>query len=142
MKSLLDEWGHPEVGWTAAQIVSELASNCALHARTEYTITLTADDDEVRLEVRDGSPVVPRQRSYGATSTTGRGLQLVEQMAREWGVTRAATGKAVWVLLPLRSTVDGPEDNDVVELDGPTATVIELPMSHLDSNEGVTDLAA
>jgi len=142
VKSLLDEWGHPEVGWTAAQIVSELASNCALHARTDYTITLTADDNEVRIEVRDGSPVVPRQRSYGATSTTGRGLQLVAQMAREWGVTPASTGKAVWVLLPLRSTVDDAPDGDVVELDGPSAIVIELPTSHSDAIDGATDLAA
>lgn len=142
MKSLLDEWGHPEVGWTAAQIVSELASNCALHARTEYTITLSADDDEVRLEVRDGSPVVPRQRSYGATSTTGRGLQLVEQMAREWGVTPASTGKAVWVLLPLHPVVEDRGDGDVVELDAPGAVVIDLPTSHSDANEGATDLAA
>ena len=110
VQSQLEGWGHDEAAWTAAQIISELATNCALHARTEYTVTVTVQGDCARLEVRDGSPVNPRPRAYGATATTGRGLQLVGEFARDWGVEQVPPGKSIWVLISL--TPEAADDTD------------------------------
>jgi hypothetical protein len=68
----------------AVALVSELATNAVIHARTPYTIAVSRDGDTVRVVVHDLSAVIPRQRGYGLDATTGRGLRLV------------AGGKAVW----------------------------------------------
>lgn len=111
VETLLTSWGHPEAGWAAALCTSELAANCALHARTDFSISLTLENASIRLEVADGSARVPAQRDYGPDATTGRGLRLVEECARSWGVEPTAAGKRVWVVLDLDPAVTGAEDD-------------------------------
>jgi anti-sigma regulatory factor (Ser/Thr protein kinase) len=83
---------------TAALLVSEVVTNAILHARTTVTLTVEIEDDVVRITVRDGSPVQPRLHSFAPTSTTGRGLRLLDQLAKRWGVDAdpATGGKVVW----------------------------------------------
>jgi anti-sigma regulatory factor (Ser/Thr protein kinase) len=85
----------------AETLVSELATNAVLHARTEYTITVARTDGTVRVRVHDMSAVLPRQRTYGADSTTGRGIRLIASIAQDWGVEAEGEGKAVWFELPV-----------------------------------------
>ena len=108
----LEAWGYDDAGWAAAQIVSELASNCALHARTEFAVRLVREEDSLRLEVRDGSPARVQQRRYSDSSTTGRGLRLVESLSQSWGVEVGDPGKTVWVALHTAA-----ETGDTVDLD-------------------------
>lgn len=100
VESLLSGWGLPEAGWAAAQVVSELATNCALHARSDYTIVVRTGPEGVRLEVSDSSPVPLQRRQYSETATTGRGLGIVDALALDWGVEQRDQGKTVWALLP------------------------------------------
>jgi anti-sigma regulatory factor (Ser/Thr protein kinase) len=109
-EQVLTGWGHPDAGWTAAQVVSELAANCALHARTEFTVTVTVDDRAIRIEVQDSAPGAVQQRSYSETATTGRGLRMVGQLVSDWGVTEDPPGKSVWVRLPLDGAPDAEPD--------------------------------
>lgn len=117
VETVLDTWGRPEVGWSAALCVSELAGNCALHARTDFTVAVRLDDEVVRVEVTDGSSRVPQQRSYSEDATTGRGLRLLEEYALRWGVDPRPPGKTVWVELPATgagtAADDEPDDVDV-----------------------------
>ncbi|MCW2585971.1 MAG: putative sensor protein [Frankiales bacterium] len=100
VESLLRAWGRPELTWAAAACVSELAANCALHARTAFTVRVVlADDRRIRVEVSDGSRRLPAPRDYGPQATTGRGLRLLDQLASGWGVDATDDGKSVWVLL-------------------------------------------
>ena len=85
----------------AEALVSELATNAVLHARTTYTITISRNDRTLRVQVHDASPAVPRQRSYGRVATTGRGLRLLSSIASAWGVDRETDGKTVWFELPV-----------------------------------------
>lgn len=122
VESIVTAWGHPDLGWSAALVVSELAGNAALHARTPFTVSVDMGDGEgatVRVEVRDGSHRLPQQRTYGADATTGRGLHLVQDIAASWGVIDREGGKTVWVVLDDSSAVTHPEDAgdaDVAEL--------------------------
>lgn len=107
VETLLGSWGHPEVGWSAALCTSELAANCALHARTDFSVRLTLEDDGVRLEVSDGSSRVPQQRRYDTAATTGRGLRLLDEYASDWGVEPGDAGKTVWVVIELAEDLPG-----------------------------------
>lgn len=118
-ESVLEGWGFPEPAWQAAQIVSELATNCALHARSDYTVAVSTDGHVVRLEVSDGSPIPPQRRQYDELATTGRGLNIVEALALDWGVDARPEGKTVWVVLHANGELrlDGEEHDSA----GPSA---------------------
>lgn len=95
----LDELGRPDAAWAAQLIVSELATNVLLHARSAMEITVSATGGGVRLQVVDGSVAVPRMRSYNEQATTGRGLRLVQELSSTWGIEPVGTGKCIWVEL-------------------------------------------
>jgi anti-sigma regulatory factor (Ser/Thr protein kinase) len=83
---------------TATLLVSEVVTNAILHARTTVTLSVEVVGEVVRIAVRDGSPVRPRIHSFTATSATGRGLRLLDRLAKRWGVDPdpASGGKVVW----------------------------------------------
>ena len=111
----LTSWGLDVTAWTAAQVVSELVTNCTLHARSDFSLRLVLDGDGVRVEATDDAPGGLRARQYSSTATTGRGLRIVETLATSWGVVPSGTGKTVWAVLPLEDplpTRDGDEEGD------------------------------
>ncbi|TAL13971.1 MAG: ATP-binding protein [Frankiales bacterium] len=132
VETVLDRWGRPEIGWPAALCVSELAGNCALHARTDFTVAVVLEEQVVRVEVTDGSPRRPKQRSYDADATTGRGLRLVEQYATRWGCDPRPTGKTVWVELAASDT--GLQDDRE-----PDDASVEALLAAFDDDPGTTD---
>jgi anti-sigma regulatory factor (Ser/Thr protein kinase) len=112
--STLSSWGLDVTAWSAAQVVSELATNCTLHARSDFEIRLSVDGGCVRVEAVDRLPGGPQARTYSSTSTTGRGLRIVEGLSSSWGVVSTADGKTVWALLPVedRPSARGDEQDD------------------------------
>jgi anti-sigma regulatory factor (Ser/Thr protein kinase) len=89
-------WGvDAEVVDTCVLLVSELATNAVLHARTPFTVEI-APTPVLRVEVHDGDPRLPHPRDYGVEAASGRGLHLVEALAASSGADRNASGKAVW----------------------------------------------
>ena len=87
----------------AVLLASELVTNAVIHARTELRLRLELRGDLLHLAVRDGNPrmlrlvIVPGPEAEG-----GRGLWLVDQLARAWGVNRHSDGgKVVWCTLRL-----------------------------------------
>ena len=77
-------------------LVSELASNAILHARTDFTVRVHDRTDVLRIEVSDGSAELPTKRDFGPDAITGRGLQLVDSVADRLGVESGPAGKTVW----------------------------------------------
>ena len=117
VSSTLETWGLSDAAWAAQQIIAELAGNCALHARTDFSVRLQRTDSAVRLEVSDGSPAAVRPRRYSRDATTGRGLRLVDDLSESWGVEPAADGKTVWVLLKLVPYTDEDDEDGAEEVD-------------------------
>jgi PAS domain S-box-containing protein len=87
---------------------SELVTNAVVHAGTSIGVLVSVGPRSLRVEVRDGSPNLPRARDYASTAGTGRGLHLVERLVTRWGVTShpeaARGGKTVWFELALVPT--------------------------------------
>jgi PAS domain S-box-containing protein len=97
VRRVLDDAGRPEWSEAAELAVTELVTNAALHAHTEIGVSVVVDDARLRVEVRDGSPVLPGRRQYDAQATTGRGMALVGALASDYGVSPLeVTGKVVW----------------------------------------------
>lgn len=117
VEQTLRRWGLDNLAWSAALLVSELATNACLHARTQLVVTLSRTLDGVRLEVQDGSSVVPRMRRYAEEATTGRGLRLIADLARRWGVDQVVGGKVVWAELAADDKAGRTPDDE--QQDGP-----------------------
>jgi anti-sigma regulatory factor (Ser/Thr protein kinase) len=117
VRRTLDEWGAQDAEWAAGQVVSELATNAVLHARTPFTLILSLDAQDLLVRVRDGSARSPLMRHFGDEATTGRGLALVAQLSREWGVDREGRGKVVWSAIDVRSAALSGEDELDVDID-------------------------
>ena len=85
----------------AELMVSELVGNAILHAGTEITVTVLCVAGRVRVEVHDGSSVLPEPQPDDPLRPGGYGLRIVQTLALAWGVTPiAAHGKNVWFELP------------------------------------------
>ncbi len=80
----------------AGLLVSELVTNAVVHARTDVTLHVMIRHGVLRIEVTDGSPVVPTPRRPSGLAGTGRGLQLVDRLANRWGVQKSRGGKTIW----------------------------------------------
>lgn len=81
---------------TVALLVSEVATNALVHGSGEVQVRVSASGAVLRVEVADGSPQLPRPREAGLLEEGGRGLALVAQLSRDWGVYREGPGKVVW----------------------------------------------
>jgi anti-sigma regulatory factor (Ser/Thr protein kinase) len=83
---------------TAALLVSEVVTNAVLHGRSDVFLVVEDRGDVAYVSVSDASPMPPRVHNFAVESATGRGLRLVDQLARRWGVDPAASGqgKVVW----------------------------------------------
>ena len=78
-------------------VVSELATNAVLHAKTAFTVWLYGFDHTLLLEVEDGSPDQPTQADAHPLDTNVRGLTIVSLFCRDWGMdVLAHGGKLVW----------------------------------------------
>ena len=91
----------PEVVTTAELLTTELFSNALKHGTGPIMLNVSLDDELLRVEVSDTSPGVPVVGRPGPEDASGRGLFLVEALAREWGVARFphSAGKVVWFTL-------------------------------------------
>ncbi|MEU3354239.1 SpoIIE family protein phosphatase [Streptomyces sp. NPDC037389] len=96
----LTRWGLEELADGVELLVSEVITNAVRYAERPITLRLLRTD-VLRCEVGDDVPQLPRLRQARPSDEGGRGLYLVNKMARRWGATRLSTGKVVWFELPL-----------------------------------------
>ncbi|OQR61784.1 serine/threonine protein phosphatase [Streptomyces maremycinicus] len=91
----LSRWGMEDMTDSVELLVSEVVTNAVRYASRPVTLRLLRTD-VLRCEVGDDVPQLPRLRQARATDEGGRGLYLVNRLARRWGATRLSTGKVVW----------------------------------------------
>jgi anti-sigma regulatory factor (Ser/Thr protein kinase) len=85
-----------DVAERVALLVSELAANAILHARSQFSVRMLVEPSRVRIEVTDQGPGVPVRRNYGKDAITGRGLTIVESMSDRWGSDQLEESTIVW----------------------------------------------
>jgi anti-sigma regulatory factor (Ser/Thr protein kinase) len=119
-----------------AVMVSELVTNSVRHAASEFTVAIDRDARQIRVAVSDLGEQRPSLRNPDPTEQSGRGLQIVNALSDDWGITETAgrTGKTVWFVLALpphdRSTgAEAASGHPVVAAPRPDATSGDAPRS-------------
>jgi anti-sigma regulatory factor (Ser/Thr protein kinase) len=92
-----------DVSDAVAVMTSELATNSIRHAGSDFEVGVERGPDTIRVEVTDRGSGAPTVRSPDATSPSGRGLFIVEQLSDSWGVdpARDRRSKTVWFTVAL-----------------------------------------
>jgi anti-sigma regulatory factor (Ser/Thr protein kinase) len=90
----------------AILVLSELMSNAVRHAdplpgaRVSVAWTLTRGNLEIAVG-DGGGQGSPHTEVTSVTSTSGRGLGIVEHLSSRWGVRTSELGSTVWATLPV-----------------------------------------
>ncbi|MEU8208318.1 ATP-binding protein [Micromonospora sp. NPDC049044] len=93
-------WGMPMLVDPATIAITEMVNNVVAHARTPMTVRLAARDDTLHLAVRDYSARHPTFAGLSPPNRVGgRGLLLIDTVARRWGSSALPDGKVVWCVL-------------------------------------------
>ncbi|SBT64560.1 Histidine kinase-like ATPase domain-containing protein [Micromonospora sediminicola] len=93
-------WGLPELAEPACIAVTEMVNNVVAHAATPMTLRLAPRGGALHVAVRDHAPGRPTYAGPAPVdSVGGRGLLLIDVVARRWGSTPLPDGKVVWCVL-------------------------------------------
>jgi DNA-binding NarL/FixJ family response regulator len=96
MEETLGRWSCADVLDTVNLLVSELVTNAVVHAGSEAEVSVVLTPTALRVEVGDRDEVAPVRREADDWETSGRGMALVEALARAWGVEARPGGKVIW----------------------------------------------
>jgi anti-sigma regulatory factor (Ser/Thr protein kinase) len=81
-------------------LTSELASNAARHGKEPIDVSVSVEEEGLRVSVFDrGAGFDPEQISSAPRDEGGRGLQIVQSLSSDWGVDRHDDGTEVWFRL-------------------------------------------
>jgi anti-sigma regulatory factor (Ser/Thr protein kinase) len=96
---VLTSWGADALVGDALLITSELATNAVEHATSAFRVRLRRSDTALRVAVDDVGPAQPERRTAQPADFGGRGVAIVERVARRWGCEPSPDGKSVWAEL-------------------------------------------
>jgi KaiC/GvpD/RAD55 family RecA-like ATPase len=83
----------------AALVLSELANNAVLHARSPFSVAISSRESRLRISVQDACPRLPVGLDGSLIARFGHGLGIVEALCSDWGVDDVRGGKVVWAQL-------------------------------------------
>jgi anti-sigma regulatory factor (Ser/Thr protein kinase) len=78
-------------------VTTELVQNVVEHTDDGGELSLALRPGTVVIEISDTSPEMPQLRDPDPSAAGGRGLRMVQAIARCWGVRRRPEGKVIWV---------------------------------------------
>jgi CheY-like chemotaxis protein/anti-sigma regulatory factor (Ser/Thr protein kinase) len=99
VRGLLRQWEADHLFDEASLIVTELAANAVLHARSPYEVRITHRAGVLRIEVSDHDPGTPEPQPFSAVAESGRGIVLVAAVSASWGIDARPDGKVTWAEL-------------------------------------------
>lgn len=99
--SSLRQLGADHLVQDAALIVSELATNAVLHAQSPFRVSVDESVGVVCISVQDVGEghAAPRFGESDEHAIDGRGIAIIEALARRWGCDTLSDGKVVWAEL-------------------------------------------
>ena len=115
---------------TATLLTSELVTNGIVHAHTDLKVVVEATRLWMRVEVIDGNPMLPARRGYDEQAQTGRGLEMVELLADDFGMQQLDDeGKRVWFRLGPAPADLHDEQTTATECEMVAVRLLHLPVT-------------
>jgi serine phosphatase RsbU (regulator of sigma subunit)/PAS domain-containing protein len=111
VRQTLTAWGAQSVIDDAVLLTNELVTNAVVHAGTALSVSCALGPDYVQIGVSDSHAfraLPPVVANAPAEKTSGRGLYLLSQIARSWGVEYEQATKRVWFRLALAASAEEP----------------------------------
>jgi anti-sigma regulatory factor (Ser/Thr protein kinase) len=109
VRAVAHEWRLLDLVDTAELVASELVTNAVqaserLRLRAGLimpVIRLWLVSDQISMVIRvwDGNDEMPVRRAADPDDIGGRGLMIIDSLAKDWGAYRKAAGKVVWVMV-------------------------------------------
>jgi anti-sigma regulatory factor (Ser/Thr protein kinase) len=99
VRERLRTWDLGDLLDIAVLLTSEVVTNVIVHTASAPSLGVAPHGRGVRVTVVDGSPTPPVLRRHSPAAPTGRGLQMLRDLADDWGWERLGAGKAVWFVL-------------------------------------------
>jgi anti-sigma regulatory factor (Ser/Thr protein kinase) len=110
VRSIAREWGLADKADVSELVVSELVTNAIqasdrLKARADLAIvpvvriSVSSDGESLMLRVWDASAEMPVRQEAGPGDDSGRGVMIIDALAKEWGTYQKANGKVVWAMI-------------------------------------------
>lgn len=134
----------PSISEAIALMTSELSANAVRHTASQFTVAVDRSVSQVRVSVTDEGPGEPIVRTPDHDEPSGRGLQIVEKLADDWGVSPGTgSGKTVWFSVVLEPGSAAFSDGARNVVDSPARATIERtavpePPPHRDRGIGPT----
>ncbi|HUI49797.1 MAG TPA: ATP-binding protein [Acidimicrobiia bacterium] len=95
----------------ALLVLSELVTNAVLHGAEPIEVCVDQHAETLRIEVSDGGQIRdgsgPRPRARDDHRPGGRGLHIVNSLARSWGTMSGERGTTVWAEIALTDDTGG-----------------------------------
>ncbi|MGH3415141.1 MAG: ATP-binding protein [Actinocrinis sp.] len=109
-------------------MLSELATNAIKHAGAEFDVSLDVSPGHIRVEVGDAGSGLPVLRSPSPSDRSGRGLRIVEMLAKAWGFVSDDRGrKSIWFTLDLPPVAEGSDDGHEASSTANSQSTSKLP---------------
>ncbi len=80
----------------AALVISELAANAVVHAKSSFSLSMSVCDSTLRIDVADNGPIGGGWAGAAWVARQGHGLGLIDALCTRWGADITAAGKVVW----------------------------------------------
>ncbi|MFI6347590.1 SpoIIE family protein phosphatase [Streptomyces sp. NPDC050560] len=100
LRELLHDWADDDQIDSAALLASEVLTNVLVHTDGDALLVAQLSGEKghrrMRVEVTDRSDDLPHKQQPGEMASSGRGLVLMELLARNWGVSPRGEGKSIW----------------------------------------------
>lgn len=96
---LLRNLGMDDLVDDAMLVTSEMATNAIQHGCSAFRVHVEPAGGVVRISIEDAAAAHAERRAAADSDLSGRGVAIVEALARRWGSERLADGKAVWAEL-------------------------------------------
>ena len=93
---VLELWGEDALLSDAALVTSELATNAVRHARSSFRASIDRRGGIIRIAIEDSGSGGAERRTAGEDDLDGRGVAIIESLARSWGCDLMVEGKTVW----------------------------------------------
>ncbi len=105
LRDVCEKWQLTALQGVVELLVSEVVTNAVRHGEAPVQLWLAVHAHGLACAVADGDPQPPRMRTTSVDEESGRGLQLLTELADTWGSYPSSRDKLVW----FTSELPGPE---------------------------------